>query len=76
MKVPGYDNPICDCGGGIQTAKHVILFCPLYDRDELLEELGTQDYRVITSTPKGLKAVTKWILNKGLLEQFKLYRGG
>ena len=46
MKVPGFDNPNCDCGGGSQTAKHMIMYFPLL-------EAGSQDYKVLTSTMEG-----------------------
>jgi len=35
MKVPGFDNPNCHCGGGLQTAKHMIMYCPLLGREQL-----------------------------------------
>ena len=73
VKVPGYDNPNCDCGGGLQTAKHMIMYCPLLRREQLFVEAGSQDYRKLTSTVRGLRAVAKWIIRSGLLAQFKLY---
>jgi hypothetical protein len=73
MKVPGFDNPNCDCGGGSQTAKHMIMYCPLLRREQLFVEAGSQDYKVLTSTVRGLRAVAKWTIRSGLLAQFKLY---
>ena len=29
-KVPGYETPQCDCGGGKQTASHVLAKCRAY----------------------------------------------
>jgi hypothetical protein len=74
MKVPGFDSPTCDCGNGPQTAKHVILYYPQHERRKLLEELGSQDSKVITSSARDLKAVSKWIIGRGLLDKFKLSR--
>jgi len=72
MKVPGFDNPNCGCGG-LQTAKHMIMYCPLLGREQLFVEAGSQDYRELTSTVRGLRAVAKWTIRSGLLAQFKLY---
>ena len=72
MKVPGFDNPNCDCAGGFQTAKHMILYCPPLRREQLFEEAGSQDYRELTSTVRELRAVAKWTIRSGLLAQFKL----
>lgn len=35
MRVPGVASPACGCGYHRQTAKHIIIDCPLYNRREL-----------------------------------------
>ena len=61
-RVPGFDNvnPACDCGGGRQTAKHTIMFCTKWDRAALFEAAGTQDYRKMVSTARGIRAITRY----------------
>ena len=42
-----------------QTPKHVILLCPLRtNREAMLSVAGTENYKTLLSTQKGLKAVT------------------
>ena len=74
-KVPGI-RPECDCGQAIQTPKHVILACPNTsdNRMEWLQKAGTVDYRVLTSTRKGLRMLAQRIMELRLLPQFAIAR--
>jgi hypothetical protein len=74
-KVPGF-SPECDCGEAVQTPKHVVLSCPntANGRVEWLQRAGTVDYRVLTSTRKGLRMIAQRIMGLGLLQQFNLAR--
>ena len=38
----------------------------------MLDAAGTNNLQKMLTTAKGLKAVTRWILTKGLLKQFAL----
>lgn len=73
-RVPGHDSASCQCGHPRQTAKHVIMFCRRYidQRRGMLEAADTQDYRKLVTQPKGLKEVTKFLIQTGLLAQFSL----
>ena len=72
-RVPGVTSPECDCGWHSQTANHIIRWCPLRnDRDRLLANAETEDYRVLTTTSKGLKLTTKWLMQQNLLTQYAL----
>ena len=71
-RVPGFDNPACDCGGERQTAKHTIMFCAKWNRAALFEEAGSQNYKKMVSTARGIRAIT--MISHGILEQFNLYR--
>lgn len=31
-KVPGYEDPACDCGRGFQSVLHLLMECPLYHK--------------------------------------------
>ena len=74
-RVPGV-SPECECGEAVQTPKHVILACPNASegRAEWLQRAGTSDYRVLTSTRKGLRMLAQRIMGLGLLQQFNLAR--
>jgi hypothetical protein len=41
-RVPSVSSPLCSCGRGWHTAKHVLIFCPRHAeaRYELRDELG------------------------------------
>ena len=43
-----------------------------YNQQLMVEEAGTTDYRALVATPKGLQAVTAWLMKLGLLSQFSL----
>ena len=75
-RVPGYLKPDCECGWPRQTPKHIILFCPTHTtgRAEMLSEAKTTDYTKLLSTEAGLRAVTKWFLERDVLTQFSLAR--
>jgi len=75
-RVPGYPKPDCDCGWPRQTPKHVILFCPTHmtRRVEMLSEAKTTNNTKLLSTEAGLRAVTKWFLQRDVLTQFSLAR--
>jgi exonuclease III len=72
-RVPGVSSARCRCGWGNQTIKHVIMFCGLMnDRDRMLRDVGTTDYRQLTASSRRLKIVIKWLLQHDLLPQFAL----
>jgi hypothetical protein len=74
--VPGFDSPSCPCGSNRQTPKHIVIHCPLHieGRAAMLHRAGTSDYRSILRTNKGLRAVTRWLVRSGALQQFSLAR--
>jgi hypothetical protein len=75
-RVPGCLKPDCNCGWPRQTLKHIVLFCPahLTGRAEMLSEAKTTDYTKLLSTEAGLRAVTKWFLQRDIFTQFSLAR--
>ena len=49
--------------------------CPnLPDWEAMWIEAGTRDYDMAIRTPKGLKAVTRWLIRVGPLNQYKVAR--
>ena len=72
-RVPNVTTAACSCGWPQQTAKHVIMHCPLMTgRQELFRRINTNEYRTILETSKTLKQVTRWIIEAGVLAQFSL----
>src|ERR1700733_3522612 len=66
-------SPRCKCGWPRQTPKHVILLCPLRtNREAILLVAGTENYKTLLSIQKGLKAVTQWLINQNVLNQFRV----
>ena len=63
----------CECGWPRQTPKHVILLCPLRTNQEaMLSVAGTENYKTLLSTQRGLKAVTQWLISQNVLNQFRV----
>jgi hypothetical protein len=70
--VPGIWNERCACGYAAMNVRHVLLFCPQWDR-EREKELGdiTRDLKEVLEIKHRATAAIKLILKTGLLEQFK-----
>jgi len=64
------------CFVAVRTPEHVVLACPNTSegRSEWLQRAGTVDYRVLTSTRKGLRMTAQRIMELGLLQQFNFAR--
>ena len=73
-KVPGFEDPACSCGWVRQTAKHILMYCSSWkdQRTRMQNDAGTQDYRILTGTSRGLKAATRMLISTGLVGQFRL----
>jgi hypothetical protein len=73
-RVPSVSSPLCSCGRGRQTAKHVLIFCPKYAgvRHQLRDEQGhLPDFSKLLGTADGLRKTTKWVMQRGILGQFR-----
>jgi hypothetical protein len=73
-RVPSVPSPLCSCGGGRQTAKHILIFCPRHSgaRHELRDEQGhLPDFAKFLGTADGLRKTTKWVMQRGILGQFR-----
>jgi hypothetical protein len=65
--------PLCSCEFGHQSAKHIIIHCRNSSaaRYALRDNQGRlPDYKQLVTTPIGLKKVTRWVIEKGLLGQY------
>jgi hypothetical protein len=68
-RVPFVYSPLCSCGRGWQTAKHVPIFHPKYAGagHELRDEYGhLLNFSKLLGTAEGLQKTTKWVLQKGI----------
>lgn len=75
-KVPGFESPMCECGHGVCTPKHILVHCPRYDskRWQLLVD-GRIDIRKLLTTRDGAIALSNWWLRNGIQGQFRLAQG-
>ncbi|KAJ5893065.1 hypothetical protein N7504_009756 [Penicillium tannophilum] len=66
---------------GSQTPKHVLLSCPRFvdERKEMLEKIRARtdlqglDYKALLSHPRATRYVAEFIIQTGLLGQFRHY---
>ena len=71
--VPGV-TPMCPCGTGRQTIRHLLAFCPeqIQPRANLLLRTGTTELQEILTNKKMVKAAAQWLLETNTLEQFRI----
>jgi hypothetical protein len=77
QQVPGFTTAQCTCGGGEETPRHIALICEqeANRRDRLRLANGRPVmYRRLTSSPKGAKVFSEWMIKSGRLGQFSLAR--
>jgi hypothetical protein len=79
--MPSILSKLCSCGLGHQTAKHNIIHCRnfLAARQAFRDDLGLlpglpSDYKQLVTTPTGLKKVTRWVIEMGMLGQYQRAR--
>jgi hypothetical protein len=73
-RVPSVPSPLGSCGGGRQTAKQVLILCPRHSgaRHELRDEQGhLPNFSKLLGTAEGLRKTTKWVMQRGILGQFR-----
>jgi hypothetical protein len=61
-RVPSVYSPLCSCGRGWQTAKHVLIFCCRHAgaRHELMDDQGhLHDFSKLLETAEGLSKTTR-----------------
>jgi hypothetical protein len=77
-RVPSVLSPLCSCGFGHQTAKLIIIHCRNFKaaRHALIDNQGClPHYKQLVTTPTGLKKVTRWVIERGMLGQYQRARG-
>jgi hypothetical protein len=74
QRVPGITSPVCLCGNGNQTAKHMLIHCAdlAPARRQLFADTGTSSFEVMLSDPLKARAAAKWAIRNKILEQFRL----
>jgi hypothetical protein len=76
--VPTVLSPLCSCGFGYQTAKHIIIHCRNFSaaRHALRDNQGhLPDFKQLFTIPTGLRNVTRCVIQRGILDQFRRARG-
>lgn len=71
--VPGI-LALCPCGEAAQTVRHVLLHCQRHDRTQLLTRCGTQRLNDILARPASAAHAARWLIARGVLEQFRVVR--
>jgi hypothetical protein len=60
------------CGWHTQTVRHVLLYCPLYNRRDLLARYDIERFEDILIRPDYAKHVARWLTRSGIIDQFKV----
>ena len=73
-RVPGYESPICSCGQGHETPRHILIHCTKYSdvRNELYDNNGRLDLTKLLGTKAGYARVSRWLITHTNLAQFSL----
>ena len=73
-KVPGVENPRCQCGYPTQNAKHMVMACPKWarGRGDVLRLAKNRSFEAMMNSPDDMARITQWILTQGWIEQFRL----
>ena len=73
-KVPGVNNPKCQCEYPSQNVKHMIMSCPRWTkgRGEILRLARNRSFEAMMNSPADMARITQWILKNGWFEQFRL----
>ena len=74
-RVPGFSSPLCPCGQGAETPKHVLVHCTQFQsaRASLAGPRGVDTHQLLT-TGEGAQKLSHWWLQHGILHQFGLAR--
>jgi hypothetical protein len=76
--VPSVSSQLHSCGFRHQTAKHTSIHCRKFSavRHALRDDQGSlPDYGQLVTTLTGLKMVTRWVIERGMLGQYQRARG-
>ena len=73
-KVPGVNNPKCQCGYPSHNVRHMVMACPKWarGRGKILQKSKDRSYEAMIQSPEDVARITKWISDKGYLEHFRL----
>jgi hypothetical protein len=79
FKIKAVESDECYCGEGSQTPRYILMQCPLYadlrqtflDKIRMTDLRDSTDYNTIVSHSQATRYVAEFILQTGLLEQFR-----
>jgi hypothetical protein len=72
-RVPGVWSRRCICEQGAMTVRHVLLVCPEWQDTRQEHGLVRKDVKWALTTREGTSKAIRFVLQTGLLEQFRLY---
>ena len=70
-RVPEFPSKQCECGQGWETPRHVLMECTFEDDRRPRREEGWDFVRLL-DTPEGAQVLTKWMIQSGRLQQFRV----
>ena len=76
MKVPGIEDPQCECQQGEETVQHYLLECTKWNQQrDILGAYRDRGLRDILESREGSQKAVEFLLATGRLEQFKAFKG-
>jgi hypothetical protein len=72
--VPGVESPACPCGFQSQNVKHMLTRCDQwsYNRGLWLQRAADSQFTRLLHESDNVSRITRWIINEGVLRQFRL----
>ena len=71
-RVPAITSPACPCGWHRQTAKRIIMFCPLYNFGTRGSIGAPATYTQLVNTARDVKNITSRLIKTGIFAQFSV----
>ena len=70
--VPDFQSPLCSCGFGEETARHITFFCNKFLEQRQQNTFLFYDFSTLLQEPKVLKQFLLWFMSLKRLDQFNL----
>jgi hypothetical protein len=71
VKVQGIPRG-CLCGSPAQTVRHILIYCPRYERTDLILKCQTGRLEELIGRAECVKHAAKWLVQSGAMEQFRV----
>jgi hypothetical protein len=71
VKVQGIPRG-CPCGSPTQTVRHILIYCPRYERTDLILKCQTERLEELIGRAECAKHAARWLVQSGVMEQFRV----